>query len=84
LEDPMPGIHDFVVDDDHPPCDIEPFVDCWKDVEPSLNGAGTLIAFVSDRCDFERFEHPCVYLYDRGISTLTKLFLREVFDAAIR
>jgi hypothetical protein len=84
---PMPGIHDFVVDDDQPPCDIKPFVDCWRDVEPSLNGAGALIAFVSDRCDFERpLTRPCVYLYDRGISTLTKLsFLgSEVFDAAIR
>jgi hypothetical protein len=67
----LPGIHDFTPDDNL--CPNDPLVDCWEDAEPSLNAAGTLIAFSSGRCSDEGFGHPCLYLYDRSISSLTEL-----------
>jgi hypothetical protein len=84
----LPGIHDYDPDL-FSPCPDDPLVDCWQDGEASLNAAGALIAFASDRCSDlgseSHFEHPCLFLYDRSTKTLTTLpFGDSNFEPAIR
>jgi hypothetical protein len=82
----LPGIHDYVPSD---MCWPNPLKDCWWDDMPSINAAGTLIAFSSGRCYAdEGFDHPCLYLYDRGLRSLSELrlgpFGKSNFEPAIR